>query len=39
MEWEKYATDKNDTSKSKEQFGPKTGDPENFETWEDFWNA
>ena len=25
--------------KSKKQFGPKTGDPEKFETWEEFWNA
>ena len=35
----KNMPDKNDTSKSKEQFSPKTGDPENFETWEEFWNA
>ena len=35
----KNMPDKNDTSKSKEQFGPKTGDPEIFETWEDFWNT
>ncbi|MBD3255606.1 MAG: hypothetical protein GF383_10975 [Candidatus Lokiarchaeota archaeon] len=26
-------------SKDGEQFGPKTGDPEDFETWEEFWNA
>jgi len=28
-----------DPKKSKKQFGPKTGDPEKFETWEEFWNA
>ncbi|TFF63556.1 MAG: hypothetical protein EU521_01180, partial [Promethearchaeota archaeon] len=25
--------------KDGEQFGPKTGNPEGFETWDDFWNA
>jgi len=35
----KNMPDKNDTSKSSEQFGQKTGDPENFETWEEFWEA
>ncbi len=28
-----------DWTKNEEQFGPKTGDPESFETWEDFFNA
>ncbi len=28
-----------DPKKSKKQLGPKSGDPENFETWEEFWNA
>jgi formate C-acetyltransferase len=28
-----------DPKKSKKQFGPKTGDPEKFETWDEFWNA
>ncbi len=26
-------------TKPSEQIGPETGEPENFETWEDFWNA
>jgi formate C-acetyltransferase len=26
-------------NKENEYFGPKTGDPEKFETWEKFWNA
>jgi formate C-acetyltransferase len=26
-------------NKENERFGPKTGDPEKFETWEEFWNA
>ncbi|MFX1317069.1 MAG: pyruvate formate lyase family protein [Promethearchaeota archaeon] len=26
-------------TKDRQQIGPKTGDPENFETWEDFWAA
>ena len=26
-------------NKDGEQFGPKTGDPKNFKTWEDFWYA
>ncbi len=26
-------------TKKGEQLGPKSGDPENFETWEEFWNA
>ncbi|MHA1821768.1 MAG: pyruvate formate lyase family protein [Promethearchaeota archaeon] len=25
--------------KKPKQLGPKTGDPENFKTWEEFWNA
>ena len=28
-----------DPKKSKKQLGPKTGDPEKFETWKEFWNA
>jgi formate C-acetyltransferase len=28
-----------DPLKSKKQLGPKTGNPEDFETWEEFWNA
>ena len=28
-----------DLGRSKKQQGPKTGDPENFSTWEEFWNA
>ena len=26
-------------TKPDEQIGPETGEPENFETWEEFWNA
>jgi pyruvate-formate lyase len=26
-------------TKNGEQFGPKSGDPENFKTWDEFWNA
>ncbi len=26
-------------NKEGEQFGPKTGNPENFQSWEEFWNA
>ncbi|MEJ2277799.1 MAG: pyruvate formate lyase family protein [Candidatus Lokiarchaeota archaeon] len=28
-----------DWGKDGEQFGPKTGNPEDFETWEEFWDA
>ncbi len=29
----------NPTSKKGEQFGPKSGEPEHFKTWDEFWNA
>ncbi len=29
----------NDPKRSKKQLGPKSGDPEDFKTWDEFWNA
>ncbi|MGV9171191.1 MAG: pyruvate formate lyase family protein, partial [Promethearchaeia archaeon] len=29
----------NEATKEEEQIGPETGDPKNFETWNEFWNA
>jgi formate C-acetyltransferase len=35
----KYAPGNEGASKPGEQIGPETGNPEEFKSWEDFWNA